>query len=239
MSANREQWLAKVFVELLTSLCEHCVELLGATEVGIVLVDEHQQLRAMASSTEQLHVLELIEVQNQEGPCLDAFRTGAPVLNAPIDVERWPQFAALALTAGYRTVHAIPMRHSEQIIGAVNIFDRADRQLTADDADLAQALAGVATIAILQHRALRRALNLADQLQQALHSRVAVEQAKGVLAERLHIDIADAFTAMRGYARNRNEQIGTVAQRVIDGSLPADELLTDARKRRGRTRRAT
>jgi GAF domain-containing protein len=241
--SDRERWLARTFVEmagslvgdfdvvdLLTTLCERCVDLLGAVEVGIVLVDEQRRLRAMASSTERAHLLELLELQSQEGPCLDAFQTGARLLNVALDESRWPLFSRRALQVGYRGVHAVPMRHGDQVIGAINIFDATGREMASHDAEILQALADMATIAVIQHRSLRQALDLAHQLQHALHSRVAIEQAKGILAERLHIDIPVAFLALRSYSRNQNQQIGTVARRVIDGSLSAEELLGNSQR---------
>jgi GAF domain-containing protein len=219
-------------VELLTTLCERCVELLGASDVGIVLVDERGQLHAMASSTERLHVLELMELQNHEGPCLDAYLTGAPVLNADLESRRWPRFERRAFAAGFRTVHAIPLRHRGESIGAINIFDAHRRTITPEDAAVVQALADIASIAVLQHRALRKARTLSDQLQQALQSRVAIEQAKGILAERLHVDLAGAFSTLRSYSRNRNEPIGDVARQLIDGSLSAERLVAEGRQRR-------
>lgn len=235
--SDREQWLARTFVELadtlvdefdlvdlLTTLTERCVELTRSTEVGIVLADDAGDLQVMASSSERAHVLELYEIQNREGPCFDAYRSGEQVRNAPLDDARWPHFGARARAAGYRVVHAVPLRHHEHVIGAVNVFDARSAELDETEFELLQALADIATISILQHRSLTRAVTLAGQLQHALDSRVAVEQAKGVLAERLKVDIAHAFSMLRTFARNLNRDIADVARDVVHGALPAHEL---------------
>jgi GAF domain-containing protein len=154
---------------------------------------------------------------------------GEAVINASLDGSRWPEWAAHARRAGFRTVHAVPMRHDGEVIGALNIFHTGERRLSRADADVVQALADMTTIAILNHRALHRAADVADQLQRALQSRVTVEQAKGMLAERLGIPLETAFELIRHYARNGNHHITDVSQHVIDGRLTADRLLRCAR----------
>jgi GAF domain len=140
----------------------------------------------MASSSERMHALELIEVQNDEGPCRDCVRTGEQVLNQRLDVveDRWPLFARKAREAGFNMVHALPLRLRSDVIGAMNIFSSELDELSSQDVNLTQALADVATIGILQERAVRHGTDLADQLQIALNSRVVLEQAKGIVAER-------------------------------------------------------
>ena len=223
--------------EFPTWLVERCVELLGAAEVGILLADADGTLRVVASSSERMHVIELFEIQNQQGPCLDCYRTGEPVLNVSLlGTNRWPRFAPMARATGYRMVHALPLRHREQIIGVINIFHDTDRQLSHPEAELTQALADVATISILQNRALRDARDLADQLQHALRSRVALEQAKGVVAERLKVDILHAFTLLRNHARSHNQQLSDIAHRIITGALSPTDLSTHTSQTRSRKR---
>jgi GAF domain-containing protein len=208
-------------VELLTLLTDRCVEVLDVTAAGLMLVAVEGDLRVVASSSEEMRVVELFELQSQEGPCPDCYRTGEAVLNQDLarDYGRWPRFGPVALEAGFRSVHAIPMRLRGVTIGALNLF-RADEGLLEEaDVVAAQALADVATIGILQHRAAIQAHIVVDQLNHALNSRIIIEQAKGILAERTHLDMNDAFSWLRNHARNHNLLLVDVAQSVIDGTL--------------------
>jgi GAF domain-containing protein len=208
-------------VELLTLLTDRCVEILDVAAAGLMLVAPEGDLRVVASSSEEMRLVELFELQSQEGPCPDCYRTGEPVLNQNLarDYGRWPRFGPVALEAGFRSVHAIPMRLRGVTIGALNLF-RADEGLLEEaDVVAAQALADVATIGILQHRAAIQAHIVVDQLNHALKSRIIIEQAKGILAERTHLDMNDAFSWLRNHARNHNLLLVDVAQSVIDGTL--------------------
>ncbi len=171
----------------------------------------------MAYSTERVLQLELLQLQTDEGPCLDCFHTGravsAPDLTETAD--RWPQFAPRAAQEGFRAVHALPMRLRTETIGELNMFSTQPGPLPPQDLRVAQALADVATIGILHERAIRRSEILSGQLQTALNSRVLIEQAKGILAERRHISIAEAFTLMRTYARDHNRRLSQVARAII------------------------
>ena len=211
-------------VEFMTVLALRCAELLGAAEAGVVLADESGSLRSMASSSEAARLLDLFELQNQEGPCLDCFRSGTPVINASLASDRWAAFAPEARRLGFTFAHAVPMRLRDRVIGAVNIFTSGDNQLRDADVSLARALADIATIALLQERSIREARVLNEQLQVALNSRVVIEQAKGMLAERRHIEMDEAFTLLRGHARNNNQKLSDVAAALLDGSISADEL---------------
>ncbi|MGH9086419.1 MAG: ANTAR domain-containing protein [Acidimicrobiales bacterium] len=236
-----QQRLSQVFVELadtlvadfdvvefLTTLAHRCAEVFDAAEAGVVLGDESGNLRSVASSTEVARMLDLFELQNQEGPCLDCFRSGLPIVNRSLaDPDAWPRFAPEAQRLGFRMVHAVPMRLRGQVIGAVNIFSTAVEHLSEDDVAVARALADVATIALLQERGIREARVLNEQLQGALHSRVVIEQAKGVLAERRQVDMARAFELLRSHARSTNQKLGDVATAVIEGTLSAEALEPD------------
>jgi GAF domain-containing protein len=173
-----------------------------------------------------MRVLELFELQSQEGPCLDCYRTGEPVLNQNLATVngRWPRFAAEALAAGFASVHALPMRLRGTVIGALNLFHVHPGEMRPADVTAAQAMADIATIAILQHRATREAQLLNEQLTHALNSRIVIEQAKGMVAERAALDMGHAFTALRDHARNHNLRLVDVAQAVIDGTLAASTL---------------
>jgi GAF domain-containing protein len=212
-------------VELLTLVADRCVEVLDIDAAGLMLAADGE-LRVMASSSEAMRVLELFEVQAQEGPCLDCYRTGAPVVNQDLAAgsERWPRFAAEATAAGFRSVHALPMRLRGSVIGALNLFHVDAGSLHPPDVDAAQALADVATIAILQHRAASEASVLNEQLSRALNTRIVIEQAQGMIAERRDLDMERAFTTLRSHARSHNLRLADVAADVIDGRLPMSAL---------------
>jgi GAF domain-containing protein len=236
---GREEWLARTFIELadtlvadfdvidlMCTLVDRCAELLDSSEVGLALADSQGHLRVLASSTERMRVLELIEVQNDEGPCRDCFIRGERVINHRLDEarQRWPRFSAQASAAGFQMVHALPMRLRSDTIGAMNIFNADMTELTSSEVNIAQALADAATIGILQERAVRHGVQLAGQLQGALNSRIVVEQAKGVVAERLRVGMDEAFDLIRGYARGERRRLSEVAVTVISGSLTVDDL---------------
>ena len=236
---RREEWLARTFIELadslvadfdvidlMTTLVDRCAELLSPGEVGLALVDPRGELRVLASSTERMRLLELIEIQDDEGPCRDCFQSGEQVVNQHLDQaqDRWPRFAPKARSAGFQTVHALPLRLRNETIGAMNIFNASVMEMTPLEVNLAQALADAATIGILQERAVRQGVELAAQLQGALNSRIVVEQAKGIVAERLRVGMDEAFGLIRGYARGARRRLSEVAENLIAGSLSPDDL---------------
>lgn len=232
---EREQWLADTFVdiadtlvadfdllEVLTVMVERCVTLLDAAEVGLVLRGPGGRLSVMASSTERMRAVELFEVQSDDGPCLDCLRSAAAVEGVLLDadaVRRWPRFTPMAREAGYQAVLALPMRIRSRAIGAVNVFLAHEQLPVAGDIRLTQAIADAATIAILQQRMLRESTEVVTQLQTALNTRVTLEQAKGMVAEQLGIDVTDAFQRIRTHARNHNLTIAQVAQAVTGREL--------------------
>ena len=213
-------------VELLTLLADRCVDTFDVAAAGVMLAGPDGVLRVAASSSEEMRVLELFEEQNVEGPCLDCYRTGAPVRNQQLAdaIDRWPNFTAAATATGFTSVQALPMRLRGTVIGALNLFHTDANALSADAAALAQAFADVATIAILQNRASREAQVVNEQLSQALNSRIVIEQAKGMIAERLGLDMGAAFDRLRRHARSHNLRLADVAGSVIDGTLEASSL---------------
>lgn len=239
MVHDREQWLAHTFVEItdtlvddfdivdfLSTVIERTVELVQGAEGAVVLADLAGNLRVMAATTERSRVVEVFELQTDEGPCLDCYRTGEQILNVSLEEadQRWPTFASMARTAGFASAHALPLRLRNQVVGAVNLFHAHDHTLDAQDATLAQALADVATISILQEREVTDLSRLAQQLQTALETRVLIEQAKGLLAERLGVGTEEAFRTLRTHARNSNRKLRDVAAALISRDLPADAL---------------
>jgi len=213
-------------VDLLTLLADRCVDVLEVGAAGLMLAAPDGDLRVMASSSEAMRVLELFELQSQEGPCLECYHTGQPVVNQDLASAdgHWPRFSAEALAAGFQSVHALPMRLRGTLIGALNLFQVERGELRQDDLVAAQALADVATIAILQHRASFEAQAVNDQLNNALNTRIIIEQAKGMVAEREGLNMAEAFAMLRRHARNHNLRLSTVADDVINGTLAASSL---------------
>jgi GAF domain-containing protein len=213
-------------VELLSLLADRCVEVLDVAAAGLMLAGPDGDLRVMASSSEAMRVLELFELQSEDGPCPDCFLSGKPVINQDLATVngRWPRFAPQALAAGFRSVHALPMRLRDTVIGALNLFHVEAGEMRQADVDAAQALADVATIAILQHRATLEAQVVNQLRQHALNSRIVIEQAKGVVAEREGLDMGQAFMALRNHARNHNLRLVVLAEDVIGGSLAGSVL---------------
>lgn len=204
-------------VDFLAELATHAAEVSGADAVGVLLADHRGALRFMASSHESGRLLELLQLQTSEGPCLDCFTTRSPVVNADLAGEHpWPSFGPVAVASGFRSVHAFPMRLRDDAIGALNLFSREETRFEPDEVGVVQALADVATIAILQERAQARAANLTEQLQSALDSRIVIEQAKGALSHTHGISVDVAFALMRQQARSTNRRLVDVAAEVLE-----------------------
>lgn len=213
-------------VDLLTLLADRCVGTFDVAAAGVMLAGPDGVLRVVASSSEEMRVLELFEEQAAEGPCLDCYRTGEPVTNQQLATahDRWPRFAPEAIEAGFTSVQALPMRLRGAGIGALNLFHTDESAISPQSTALAQAFADVATIAILQNRASREAQAVNEQLSQALNSRIVIEQAKGMIAERLDLEMGAAFERLRGHARNQNLRLADVATAIIEGDFDASSL---------------
>jgi transcriptional regulator with GAF, ATPase, and Fis domain len=207
-------------IDFLHVLTDRSVQLLDVSAAGLLLADPRGELRVVGASSEAVRLLELFQLQNDQGPCLDCFRTGRPVAAADLAAEarRWPRFAPAAWQAGFAAVQALPMRLREQVIGALNLFRVGPGALAPADIRVGQALADVATISLLQERSMRHSDTLNEQLQGALNSRVVIEQAKGKLAERLGVDMDQAFSLLRASARTSNRRLSDLAQAFIDGT---------------------
>jgi transcriptional regulator with GAF, ATPase, and Fis domain len=207
-------------IDFLHVLTDRSVQLLDVSAAGLLLADPRGALRVVAASSETVRLLELFQLQNDQGPCLDCFRVGQPVAAADLAdaAARWPRFVPAARRAGFAAVQALPMRLRDQVIGALNLFRADPGPFDAADVRVGQALADVATISLLHERGMRRSDTLNEQLQTALTSRVIIEQAKGKLAERLHLDMDQAFSLLRDQARSRNLRLSDLAQAFIDGS---------------------
>ena len=213
-------------VELLTLLADRCVDIIDVAAAGLMLVSADGHLRVLASSSEEMRVLEVLEAQSDQGPCVECFRSGQPVASPLLDaaMERWPAFAPKAVEAGFRSAYALPMRLRGQTIGALNMFRTDTVAMRESDVAAAQALSDVATIAILSHRAALDAQTLNEQLSHALNTRIVIEQAKGVVAERAGIDMEEAFVRLRQHARNHSIRLTDVAHAVSTKTLPVASL---------------
>jgi GAF domain-containing protein len=207
-------------IEVLTVLTSRSVELLESSAAGILLADSDGQLRVIGASTEAVGLLELFQIQNEQGPCLDCFNTGAVVAEAHLsETLQWPQFAIESVRAGFPSVCAVPLRLKDQVLGCLNLFMSEPVALSREQIALAQALADVASIAIVQDTATRQAAIREGHLQHALNSRIVIEQAKGMIAERARIDMDDAFSRLRAVARNNNRGLTEVAEALVAGTI--------------------
>lgn len=219
--------------ELLTQLAADCARLLDVNAVGLLLADARGALHVVAASSERVADLEAFQAQRAQGPCHSCYLDGRPV-NVPdlaASAARWPDFAAVAAKAGIVSVHAVPMRLRDDIVGALNLFGITPGGLKEADLRLAQALADVATIALIQERAAADRNIVNEQLQKALDSRVVLEQAKGVLSFSGDLDMPDAYAALRTYARDHNIKLTELARALVNRAVPAALVLDHARTR--------
>jgi transcriptional regulator with GAF, ATPase, and Fis domain len=206
-------------IDFLHVLTERCVQLIDVSAAGLLLTDGQGTLQVVAASSGQTRLLELFQLQTDQGPCLDCFRTGTAVSVADLSAtDRWPRFRAAASEVGFAAVYAVPMRLRTDVIGTLNLFDTRPGVLDQDRLRIGQALADIATIGLLQQRAIQRRDIVTEQLQDALNSRVVIEQAKGLLAERLRVSVAEAFTLLRGAARRSNRRLSDLARAIVDGT---------------------
>ncbi|PPK65098.1 GAF and ANTAR domain-containing protein [Actinokineospora auranticolor] len=240
MSIARDQQLASTFVTLadtlvadfdvldfLGLLTERAVDLLAVDAAGVILSDQRGGWRPAAGSSEHAHLVEVFSAQTRQGPCLDCVRGGVVVASADLtdDSGRWPEFAPAAVAAGFRAACAVPMRLRDDVIGALTLLSTAPGAIDEPSVTLGQALADVATIGILQQRAIRHEAIVFEQLQAALHHRTVVEQAKGVLAQVAGLGMHESYTALREYARANQRRLSAVASEVATGVLAPSALL--------------
>ena len=208
-------------LDLLHALVEASVDLLDAAAAGLLLADPHGDLQVLASTSERSQLVEILQLQAGAGPCVECYQTGTLVVVEDIRALKgqWPEFQAAALSQGFRSVHAVPMRVQGRTIGAMGLFGEHPGALTMEDVAIGQALADVATISILQERTIRESTVVNEQLQRALNSRVLIEQAKGVVAYTAGVDMEEAFGRLRTFARANNQSLHDTAARVIDRTL--------------------
>jgi transcriptional regulator with GAF, ATPase, and Fis domain len=220
-------------VDVLGNLAADCARLLDIASAGVLLADSRSVLHVVAASSEATRDLELYQVQRDQGPCLDCYHSGTSVSVPDLEERRaeWPDFVRVALDADFASVHAIPMRVQDTVLGAVGLFGAHTGDLEPADLDLAQALAHVGSIAILQAKAVADSTAVAEQLQTALSSRVVIEQAKGVIAQVGDLQMEQSFAALRRYARDHNARLADVAGAVVARELPARTVIDHARSK--------
>lgn len=207
-------------VDVLQTLVEQSSRILEAADAGILLPNASGELEVVASTSERSHLISLLQLRADEGPCVDAYTSGKVVSvdNIAATYARWPSFATAAEAVGYQSMYAIPMRLRTETIGSLNLFSDRAGPMPSADTTIARALADVATISILQERALRESDIAREQLQRALDSRVLIEQAKGVLAHTERIEMDEAFAMLRSRARSSGRRLSLVAQEIIDAA---------------------
>lgn len=213
-------------VDLLTELTERCAELLDIASAGFLLADPLHQLHLMAATSEQTRDIELFQLQAEQGPCIDCYRTGEPVLVADLgaQIDRWPRFVPAATQAGFAAVHAVPMRAAGVDLGALGLFDTQPGELTEADRLVAQTLAHIACVAVLQEHPPTLA-TVVSPLRSALTGRVVVEQAKGFISEVLGVSMDQAFRLIRSHSRSRGEHLTDVARRLMRDRHTRPELV--------------
>jgi GAF domain-containing protein len=217
-------------IEFLQMLADRIAGLTDDATVGILLADTEARLHFMAASDENTKFLELFQLQQQDGPCVDAFHSGQPVTTTDLTdsaaTQRWRRFAPHAADAGFRSVHAFPLRLRREVIGSMGLFGQTVGDLDDSDVQIVQALADVAAISLLQERVIRRGEVLTEQLQGAFNSRIVIEQAKGAIAQTHGVNVDTAFELIRAYARRTNRRLGDVAQTVVADLASLTELAT-------------
>ena len=243
MSGGREAAVSQAFmdladsmvggvdvVDLLAGLTADCARLLDVASAGLLLADRRAVLHVVAASSEATRTLEVFQLQRDQGPCLDCFHSGSPVGVPDLSEEaaRWPEFVPAALDAGFASLHALPLRLADNVLGAMGLFGSAPGRLNDDDLRLGQALAHVASVALVADRATSDQTVLTEQLQSALTTRVRIEQAKGLLAQLGQLEMDQAFTALRRYSQDHNQRLGDVAARVAARELPVQTVLDHA-----------
>ncbi|HUG07349.1 MAG TPA: GAF and ANTAR domain-containing protein [Acidimicrobiia bacterium] len=215
-------------IDLFYELVGSCTDLLDVAQAGLLLTDGNGELRVVAASSEATAVVELLELDNQGGPGMEAFRTGRPVRSGDLAGSkarhRWTEFGEAARGAGFRAVTAVPMRLRDQVLGALNLFSTEAVDLTDEDLTVAQAMADLATIAILQDRGTIDDRTLISQLRAALETRVVIEQAKGVVAHGAEVTMDEAFRRIRNHARSNNERLRDVTAAIVSGDLTLPHL---------------
>lgn len=208
-------------VEVYSMLSDRCVQLLSVEACGILLIDPRGDLRVIGSSSHSAELLDLFQVQNDEGPCLVCCRTGESISDSELSEQGpWPRFAALVREHGFTEVHAVPLRARDVVLGALNLF--ATSPVGDEQLSIARAMADAATIALLQADPDVDAIVMSRRLHLAVETRMSVDQATGIVAQRFGISVDDALVRLRSVADGEGRRLGDVAGAVVarDGREP-------------------
>jgi len=207
--------------EVLYRLVEHVIEILGVDGAGVSVVDEEGSLRPVTVPNEMTRQLEAVEEQLQQGPCVDAFHNGDEVVVPRLrdQADKWPDWAAKADELGVQAVLGIPLLVSEQSLGAMNIYSLAERDWAPAEVRVARVLCDMAASYVANASELDHARRTAEQLQEALESRIIIEQAKGVIANEQRITVEEAFVILRGHSRKQGVSLRAVSKAVVELGL--------------------
>lgn len=213
-------------IDLVTLLSHRCAEALDVDAAGVMLASPEGELQYLASSSESMRLLEVFQIQTDEGPCIDCFNSGEPIVNHALSVNdgRWPRFTPVALEAGFASVHCLPLRLRGRTIGALNFLRTREGWLDSYEVTLAQSMADLATITLIQHRAAADAKVLNLQLSYALNSRIIIEQAKGMVAQATNCGLREAFALIRSYARSHHLGLTALATSLVEGTFLLSDL---------------
>jgi GAF domain-containing protein len=192
--------------------------LFGVDGAGMMLLDADGALRSSTASDRPGGMLEALQEQFGEGPCVDAFLKDAPVLADDLAADpRWPSVGPLAAGHGVRAVLGVPIDLRDGPMGTLNVYAAHPRRW--DDSEIAAIQAYTRVIASLLRSAVQAHVSgrAATQLQRALDSRSLIEQAKGVLMERRGLDQQAAFELLRSRARSTRRRLQDVARETVGG----------------------
>jgi len=200
----------------LSELTESVTAVLGLAGSGVTMAEDGR-LRFVTAVNQVSGDLERSQQEQQAGPCRDTYQTGEVVRVADVRAEstRWPEFSAIATRLSVAGVAGIPMHLDDTIIGALNLYSREPRQWSDVDIAVAGVLADVATSYVVNVSKLRQQEQLSEQLQEALESRIVIEQAKGITAYKNAVTIDQAYQLMRRHARNNNASLRQVAEAIV------------------------
>lgn len=220
---NRAAAIGADIVELLASLAQSCVDILPVAAAGLLVLDQTGNLMVIGSSSDAAELLDLFQLQNEEGPCLDCCRTGEAVSIDQLDERssRWPRFAGAARAEGFSAVYAIPLSSLGVVVGALNLFARTP--LNEQALQSAQAMADAATFALLRIDPVIDAAVVARQLYQAIESRNVIEQAKGMLAQRFEEDPIAALDRLQQAAARADVGMVEMARLVVTRQAVVEE----------------
>lgn len=222
--------------ELLHDLSVSCARLLDADAAGVSIADG-RRLQFVVATSEDMATVERFQADHRQGPCFDAYLTGQHVSTPDLraTARRWPRWTRQALALGFAAADAFPLRLGEQTVGALDVYATQTRTLSPDDVALGAAFAHMAAIGLVHEQAIAEHRNVQAQLQHALDNRISIEQAKGIVAERLQIPVSQAFDLIRRFSRSHNVKVVKTSRQIVNGELtfPPDQRPPATAEREG------